>query len=93
MRTPFFPGHEHHKADLKPLGIFGFLLTDPQRKSVKEWASSVTSAGQGRSAGAASNARSAPAPEPASKQPHKKRKVSDEAVLRAATKALFRSGK
>ena len=78
--------------DLKPFARFSFLLNDEEKKKVREWTAKLTAGMPSMPTGPSSSASSSkPSVDEAGKGQGKKRKASDEQVLRAATKALFKS--
>lgn len=84
--------NEFALSDLKCFARFNWLLNEEERKLVKGWLQTVASSAIAGAAGAAPpKGQGSSASKPAARQPAaKRRKVTDESVLRAATKALFR---
>lgn len=78
-------------ADLKPFSRFNWMLVDNERAHVKGMLQTVTgAAGAALEKVAPAKSDRASAASGSKAPPPKKRKVTDEAVLRAATKALFK---
>ena len=79
--------------DLMPFTRFGWLLNEEEKQAVKDWTAALAKTVVAKASGPAlrSGSAAASSSEIVRKEAPKKRKATDETVLRAAAKALFRT--